>query len=201
MFADTFLSALMPADRFLLLAFYVMALTETPGPANMAFVAVSGSHSIAHTLPFLAGSLFGFTLTFCLAAAGLLAMLSGVPLLWQGLKIAYITYLAWLIATAPVPAAAPSPSPGADKDPGEGTTERQAAAPGFLHGFWIHPLNPKTYAMQIAAISQFTSPQHYGADATVIGLTFFFLGGAMNFCWVAGGRLLSYVVRTPRITA
>ncbi|PTW61310.1 threonine/homoserine/homoserine lactone efflux protein [Breoghania corrubedonensis] len=181
------LPALMPADRFGLLCLYVMALTGTPGPANMALVALSGTHGIARTVPFFLGTLAGFAMTYWLAALGLLALVAGLPLVWGALKIAciaYILYLAWLVATA---------------GPATPDVTSARAAPGFLRGFWIHPLNPKAYAMQVAAISQFTVPDRYGADALVIWLTFFLLGGAMNFCWMIGGRLLTRFMRMPRL--
>lgn len=177
------LPALMPVDAYLALCLYVMALTGTPGPANTAFLAVSSNFGIVRTLPFLLGTLMGFMMTYWLAVAGLLAVLTGLPLVWNALKIAclgYIIYLAWLIATAQPKA------PDAPKQ-----------IPGLLRGFWVHPLNPKAYAMQVAAVSQFVEPDRYAVDAAVIALTFLVLGGTMNFAWVVGGRLLSTVLSAP----
>ncbi|WP_321340091.1 LysE family translocator [Breoghania sp.] len=187
MFAEltAYLPSFMPADRYVLLCLFVIALTGTPGPGNMALAALGGTHGPARTVPFLAGTLAGFTTIFWLAAGGLLALISSVPVLRGALQIAciaYILYLAWVIASA-------RPSGGA------GTSVTKA--PGFLRGFCLHPLNPKAYAMQIAALSQFASPDHYLRDVSIISLTFLLLGGSINFCWALAGTLLAKLANAP----
>ncbi|AXS40253.1 LysE family translocator [Breoghania sp. L-A4] len=179
--------AIMSLDQYLLLCLYIIALTGTPGPANVAFLAYGSTYGVRRTVPFWLGTLFGFSMIYVLAVAGLLAIVTGLPWLWNALRVAclgYIVYLAWTIAMAsPRPVDAPMPA--------------DSRAPGFLRGFWVHPLNPKAYAMQIAAISQFVSPERYVADATTIAITFFCLGGAVNFGWIAGGRILARLANSP----
>lgn len=173
----------MPIDQFILLCLYVTALVGTPGPANLALLACGANFGARTTLPFLFGTLAGFHMIYVLTAAGLLALVTGVPLLWTVLRIAcvgYILYLAYTIATA-----RPHERSSASK------------APGFWRGFWIHPLNPKAYAMQVAGISQFVSPERYVGDAIILALTFLLLGGALNFGWACGGNLLSGLARNP----
>lgn len=173
----------MPLDQFVLLCLFVVALVGTPGPANLSLMASGLSFGARATLPFLFGTLAGFELIFVLNAAGLLALLQKAPLLWQALRlvcVAYIVYLAIVIVRA-------RPKSGAVAD----------NAPGFWRGFWLHPLNPKAYAMQVAGIAQFVSPERYVADAVVLALTFLLLGGSLNAGWMAGGRLLARLAGRP----
>ncbi len=180
--------ALMPGDQYVLLCLYVIALTGTPGPANMAFLACGSTYGVRRSVPFWIGTLVGFSVTFSLAVAGLLAVIVSMPWVWNTLRLAclaYILYLAWTIATAPPrPVSAPA--------------AEESRAPGFLRGFWVHPLNPKAYAMQITAISQFVSPDRYVTDAMTVALTFFCLGGAVNFGWLAGGGVVARLASNPR---
>ncbi|WP_321337567.1 LysE family translocator [Breoghania sp.] len=179
------LPSFMPAERYALLSLFILAASGTPGPGNMALAALGGTHGPTRTLPFLAGMLVGFTTTLWLAAAGLLALISSVPVLQGALQLAcfaYILYLAWIIAFA---------------RPGTVSGSAASRAPGFLRGLWVHPLNPKAYAMQIAALSQFAAPDHYLRDVSIISLTFVVLGGGANFCWAMAGTLMARLAGAP----
>lgn len=173
----------MPIETLFLLCIYVAVLTGTPGPGNLMLLACGTNFPVRRSLGFLAGTLAGFLSTFTLTAAGLLAVVISVPVLWDGLRIAcigYILYLAWVIAIAK------PKTPDAPKN-----------APGFWRGFFVHPLNPKAYAMQVAAISQFVTPERYTTDALTAAATFLIVGGSMNFSWLAGGKLLARLARNP----
>jgi threonine/homoserine/homoserine lactone efflux protein len=167
---------LMPAAQFGLLALFVAAMVGSPGPANMSLMANGLAFGARPALPFMAGTMSGFQLIFWLNVAGLFALLQSAPQVFQVLRWAcmgYILYLAWTILR----------SNGA----GGRAMER---VPGYLRGFWVHPLNPKAYAMQIAGISQFVSAERYFLDALVLSLTFLLLGGFLNGLWLfAGGWL------------
>ena len=52
--------------------------------------------------------------------------------------------------------------------------------------------------MQIAAISQFVSPERYLADALLVSLTFWVLGGILNGLWLLAGGRLRMAVRASR---
>ena len=170
---------MMPVEQFLLMCAFIFALVGTPGPANLTLMASGASSGVRAALPFLAGTLIGFLVIFTMNAAGLLAVVKAAPLAWNALRIAcmgYIVYLAIAILRA---------RPRADGGAGE--------APGFFRGLWLHPLNPKAYAMQVTGISQFVSPERYVADAAVLAAAFVLLGGLLNFGWLVGGSVIGKV--------
>lgn len=173
----------MPLETFFLLCLFVIVLTGTPGVGNLMLMACGTNFGVRRSLPFLLGTLMGFLTILTLTSAGLLAVVLSMPVLWNALRVAcigYILYLAWMIATA---------------KPKEAAAAEHA--PGFWRGYLVHPLNPKAYAMQVAAISQFVAPERYIGDVVTLALTFFFLGGACNAVWLGGGRLLAQLAARP----
>ncbi|NRG18398.1 LysE family translocator [Rhizobiales bacterium] len=174
----------MPLDQFILLCLFVVVLVGTPGPANMSLMACGLTFGVRGSLPYLLGTLAGRQVMFCANIAGLFALLQGAPVIWDGLRylcIAYIAWLAWKIVLS-------RPKSAEAKD-----------VPGFWRGFWVHPLNPKAYATQIAAIAQFVSPERYFSDVLILGLVIALLGGALNAGWLAGGNLLARITQNPRV--
>ena len=177
----------MPFEQFVLLFLFVTALVGTPGPANLSLLALGMRHGAIRTLPFLFGTLTGFQIILSLNALGLMALISTVPWLLDGLKVVclgYICYLAYGIAVSRPVAI------------GEAQTPAQRAG-DFVRGFWIHPLNPKAYAMQIAALTQFVRPGDGMMQFVVIAVTFIAWGGVLNFGWAAGGALFRDIANTP----
>ncbi|GGE77720.1 LysE family translocator [Stappia taiwanensis] len=166
---------LMPLTQFALLATFMAAMIGSPGPANMALVASGLAFGVRPVLPFMLGTMSGFQMIFWLNALGLFALLQSAPAVFQILRwlcIGYILYLAWLIVRA------------------RPKTTQAGAAPGFWRGFWVHPLNPKAYAMQVAALSQFVSADRFLSDAMVVSITSLLLGSVLNSLWLCGGSLM-----------
>ncbi len=177
----------MSIEQFTLLFLLVTALVGTPGPANMSLLASGVARGVLHTIPFLIGTMTGFQAILVLNAAGLFALVSTVPGLLTILKvlcIGYICYLAYSIVTSQPPSAQSAPT-------------RSQALSDFHKGFWIHPLNPKAYAMQISALTQFVSPDDNGIQFAIVALTFCIWGGTLNFLWSAGGAFFNRLADTP----
>ncbi|MHC5653881.1 LysE family translocator [Stappia sp.] len=168
--------SVMPLAQFALLGLFILAMVGSPGPANMALMASGLAFGARPALPFLLGTMSGFQIIFWLNVAGLYALLTSAPQVFAVLRWAcmgYILYLAWVVVRSP----AKGPS-GA------------ARVPGFPRGLIVHPLNPKAYAMQVAAISQFVSPARYLADALTVSLSFLCLGFVLNGLWLLCGSWL-----------
>lgn len=166
---------MMPLDHFALATLFVIALVGTPGPANMTIMATAANYGFRQTLILWTGTIVGFLAVYIVTTTGLMGVLQALPGVWTALRIlclGYILYLAFLIATA---------TPGAKK---------LDKAPGFIKGLFVHPLNPKAYAMQITGIAQFVTPERYVSDAIVLALIFVFVGGALNLTWGAFGAIL-----------
>ena len=163
------------------LALFVMAMVGSPGPANIALMGAGAAAGVRAALPFFAGVLSGFLLLAVVLAFGLSEILTRYPLLAQALTLIGTAYLGWLaykLWTA-------RPAVASEK------TE----VPGFLAGLPVHPLNPKAWAMLVAALSRFVEP---GPDATAQALLviagFVVFGAPLNMVWCAGGAMLSRVL-------
>ena len=176
----------MSLEQFALLVLFVVVLTGTPGPANLSLMASGLAVGALRTIPFLLGTMAGFQAIFLLNAAGLAAAVYLVPGLAIALKIAclaYIGWLAWSIATA---------------DPAKPREQRLATpAADFVRGLWLHPVNPKAYAMQVAALAQFASPRPSLLEVAILAATFIFAGGFMNYLWAAGGGAMGRIAQSP----
>ncbi len=173
----------MSLEHTLLLILFVAVAAGTPGPANLALIASGAQNGIRASVPFLVGTLVGFQAIFWLAACGALAVVASFPMLWTGLRyacMAYILYLAWHIAVAKI-----TPD------------QRDRNAPGFWRGAILHPLNPKAYAMQFAALAQFASPTHGIRDAVILSLLFLCLGGVLNAGWMCSGEFIRRLASRP----
>ena len=138
----------------------------TPGP-NMAFLAlISATKGRRHGFATTAGVALGLLIIGLLAAAGIGAIVTKNPLLFQILRwggIAYLLFLAWE----------------GWREAGESSPHRANAATGdltyFRHGLTVNLLNPKAALFYIAVLPTFLSSQK--ADWTeILGLTFFYVG-------------------------
>ncbi len=127
-------------------AFAVFAASQvgTPGPANMTLLATGARYGFRAVLPFVAGVVLGKQFVIWPVGFGLMELADRVPWLFIALKYAsaaYILWLAWKVANLRL-----SPQRSAD------------AAPGFVAGLIVHPLNPKAWAMIVAGFTNFVTP-------------------------------------------
>lgn len=162
-------------DELLGFALAGLALTGSPGPANLALAATGAAFGAHRGVVLSASIIAGVWAVMLLTATGLAAFLLGEPVLGPILKAAaalYMLYLAWRIATAP-------PSLGAGVVLGAG--------------------NPKAYAAMAALFSGFTlvraAPTHDAAlkMALVVGIMV-----AVNLLWLLLGAALTNAFRDPR---
>mgnify|MGYP002713084435 CR=1 FL=1 len=173
-------------EQFGVLFLMVTVLVGTPGPANLSLMAYGATVGAVRTLPFLVGTIAGFQAIFVLNALGMSGLLLLAPGLAVALKIAcgaYMTYLAWKIATsAPPQVSARAPMrPWAD----------------FIRGLWLHPLNPKAYAMQVAVLGQIAAGKPTLSQFVVMAVTFALWGGVLNFIWSSGGGFMGRLATAP----
>src|ERR1700742_2720583 len=86
-----------------------VGLLGSPGPAIAALIAVGRSRGFVGGLPYFAGLQFGLATAAGITAAGWFSLLAAFPSALRVMTIAataYLIYLAWKIASAPVGAAA-----------------------------------------------------------------------------------------------
>jgi threonine/homoserine/homoserine lactone efflux protein len=123
---------------------FAAAQIGTPGPANMALLATGARYGFRAALPFVAGVALGKQLIIWPIGFGLMQLADSVPGLFTALKYlsaAYILWLAWKVASLRL---SPEQSAG--------------AAPGFMAGLIVHPLNPKAWGMIVASFTNFVAP-------------------------------------------
>ncbi len=123
---------------FLAFAVFVIVMTGTPGPGNLTFLAIGASAGYRTAFPVIVASQIGSLPLKLSVAYGLGHVMAGggtVVTVFKVLSMAYMTYLAWRIVCLSV------------KPKGE------VALPSFWEGLLIHPLSPKTWAMNLVAFS------------------------------------------------
>jgi len=110
-----------------------VVLLGSPGPGIAALVAVGKAEGFARGLRFYGGLQVGLAVAAAVSAAGLFSAIQALPYAVTAMMVAataYLLYLAWRIATAPVGAGGPAAA-----------TVAATSAGGFLLGV----TNPKAY--------------------------------------------------------
>ncbi|MEO0486672.1 MAG: LysE family translocator [Pseudomonadota bacterium] len=146
------------------LTLYAASQVGTPGPANMALLATGARFGLGRSLPFVAGVVAGKQLIIWPMGFGLLELAERAPLVFEALKwasAAYICWLAWKVANMRLATGQPA-----------------AAAPGFVAGLAVHPLNPKAWAMITTAFTSFIPAGTPPIEATLM------VAGALAACQV-----------------
>jgi len=164
-----------------------LALAGSPGPANLSLAALGAAFGTRAGLAYQAGAVFGMLLVMLVTASGLAALLLALP----GVRLAalvlgggYIAWLAWRIATAPLP--------------GAGT--RPQRPPGFLGGCLLQLGNPKAYAAMAALFAGFVlQPGDPLRDALWKTLLLLAVIAVVTSAWLQFGRLLARLARRPRL--
>ena len=82
-----------------------LAVMGSPGPATISLVAVGSVFGVRHSLKYLIGIIVGTTVVLVAVATGITAALVALPAIGSvllGISAAYILWLAYHIATAPL---------------------------------------------------------------------------------------------------
>lgn len=158
----------------------------TPGPANMALMATGARFGLRAALPFVAGVALGKQLVIWPVGFGLMELADSAPWVFEVLKwacVAYICWLAWKIANLRI-------RPGGEAE----------AAPGFLAGLLVHPLNPKAWAMIVTGFTTFVEPGTPTLQATAtIAICLLSLQIILHPIWTfAGDRIATLVAGRPQ---
>ena len=152
----------MTLEQFIGFSVFAFVACVTPGPNNMLLTAVGGSRGIRRGLPTLMGVAFGFALMLFLVAIGVgrtvlaLEHFSGT-VRWVG--AAFLIWLAWNIASAPVANAGAS----------DNAVPRRRDGTGLVGAAFFQWVNPKAWLVCVGAISTYLSP---GEDLVVQATTF-----------------------------
>lgn len=161
-------------------------LMGSPGPATMSLAGIGVAFGIRRGLSYLGGILLGTFTVLVMIATGVTGLILAEPAAVRVLTVlaaAYILYLAWKIATAPVLSAA----------------DTTAAAPAFSSGLVLAIANPKAFAAIGAVYSGNTLVEGtflLDALAKIAALSLVIV--TVNSAWLVFGSSLSSVLSNPR---
>ena len=174
----------MPVEIIALIIFSV-AQIGTPGPANMALLAIGAGYGLRRALPFVAGVVVGKQLIIWPLGFGLMQLAASWPAVFLAMKYlsaAYIIYLAWRVANMRL-------KPGQNDGP----------PPGFVSGLIVHPLNPKAWGMITAAFTSFVVSGASTFSATLsIAIVLLLCQTVLHPLWAGAGQLIARTIQGTR---
>ncbi|WP_214510346.1 LysE family translocator [Pseudomonas brassicacearum] len=166
-------------DQLLPFALFAFVASITPGPTNILVLSHSSRFGLATTLPIILGACAAAALLVLLVGTGLgdvLARHATIQTLLSWAGIAWLSWMAWQIFSAPAQAIDPD-------RPVEGPRLGLAGAAG------LQLVNPKTWMMALAVVSVFAGAE---ADRTVrvlwLSLAFFAISIPCMTAWAYLGR-------------
>ena len=161
---------------------FAASQVATPGPANMALLATGARFGFRAALPFVAGVALGKQLIIWPIGFGLMSVADSVPMLFEVLKWASVTYICWLAWKVANLRLAP-----------DGASVEQA--PGFAAGLVVHPLNPKAWAMIVTGFTTFVEPGTPTLQATLtIAICLLACQVIFHPIWTFGGDQIARLV-------
>ncbi len=167
-------------------AFFIFAtiMVVTPGPANLVLMSSGARFGFYKSIPFVIGVTCGKLFLTIGLGLGFLSLIHSNQILINIIKIvgtAYICWLSWKILFLKL-----------DKN----NTDDQDHIPSLTNGLLVHPLNPKAWAMIIAAYTQFTSfgnvqvEMNWLTEVSIVVITFFSIQTISHSLWCWGGGLI-----------
>ena len=163
---------------------FATIMVITPGPANLLLMSAGAQHGFYKSVPFVIGVTCGKLFLTIGLGIGFLTLLNSNPILVSIIKVigtAYICWLSWKILFLSFQSTG---------------GEQNEKAPNFLNGLLVHPLNPKGWAMVIAAYTQFTSfgntytSSSWVLEVIIVAGTFFFIQSISHSIWCWSGSLI-----------
>ena len=129
--------------RTFLLAMVLIELT--PGPNMGWLAALSAQHGKRVGIMAVMGITFGLAIQVCAAAAGLSAVLSNFPIVYEFIRWAGVLFMLWLAREA-------------FADTGSTVPAKGLSEKGFKRGLVANLLNPKALMFYVVVVGQFARP-------------------------------------------
>jgi len=171
--------------EYLAIIAFAVTTCVTPGPNNAMIMASGLNYGIKRSMPHFLGITLGFPAMVLAVGLGIAQLFDVYPLLHVILKIAgaaYLSYLAYKIATAPV----------SESKESEGTPLTFIQAAAFQ---WV---NPKAWVLAVGATVTYTTQgTGYVLQVITIGLIFMIFGPPCIMLWLWGGASLKSLMQNP----
>lgn len=172
--------------EYLAIIFFAVVTCVTPGPNNTMIMTSGLNYGLRRSMPHFLGIVLGFPVMVLAVGLGLATLFEQYPLLHTLLKVAgaaYLSYLAYKIASAPVSKL--------NETAGNPFTFLQAAA--FQ---WV---NPKAWVLAVGATATYTVVgMNYGVQVLIIALIFLFFGAPCIMLWLWFGASLKNLLQKPQ---
>ncbi|MDZ5431805.1 LysE family translocator [Pseudomonas fluorescens] len=169
---------------FLLFAFVA---SITPGPTNILVLSNSARFGMAATVPIIVGACASAAILVLLVGMGAGSSLSSRPVVqtaMQWVGVAWLSYLAWQIFSAPAIAV---------------TSQKTTARLGAWGAASLQWINPKTWMMALAVVSVFAGTgEDRLAHVLYLSLAFFLISLPCLGVWGLLGAGSSRWLRSPR---
>lgn len=170
-------------ETFLSFALFTIIATLSPGGATTLATASGVRFGYQRSVPLMLGIAAGLAILSTAGATGLAALMAALPALQLAIKVAgtvYLVWLAWQIWGAGRPQSA------------QQDNQRPI---GFVSGVALLLLNPKGWAMTMAAAASFAA---LASDpfvlAAIMAATFAIAALTSLSLWCLGGALLSQLL-------
>jgi len=164
---------------------FVISTCVTPGPNNTLIMASGLNYGVRRSLRHFFGITLGFPAMVVAVGLGIAGLFEQFPILHVILKVAgaaYLSYLAWRIAAAPVSEF--------NETKGKPFTFLQAAA--FQ---WV---NPKAWVLAVGATVTYTViSDSYVFQVFTIALFFLVFGSPCTMLWLWFGASLKNILQKP----
>ncbi len=170
------------------LAAFAFVSSITPGPNNLMLMASGTNFGVVRTIPHMLGVGIGFTLMIVLVGAGIIQIFDAVPVSYMILKIgsvAYLSFLAWKIATA------------APIDHSAGPKTDGAKPMSFIQAALFQWVNPKAWAMALTAVSAYTTRAEPVVSLLMVALIFGLVNLPSVSAWTVLGSQLRRFMGDP----
>lgn len=174
---------------------FAFVTSATPGPNNLMLLASGANFGFKRTIPHMLGIGCGMILLLLVTLMGLGEIFARLPAAQTALKVvgvAYLLWLAWKIASAPV---ADTSTDNASTIQPTTTAQPmrwwQAAAFQFV--------NPKAWMMALGAVSSFTlAGEQYWLSGLVLMVVFFFVNVPSVSMWAGFGVVIQQFLSSAR---
>jgi threonine/homoserine/homoserine lactone efflux protein len=175
----------MTIETYTAFVLFAIVMTGTPGIGNLTMMGIGQTTGFRSALPFLCGATVGMISLNVLVSLGLGGLFMASPSAAWVLKIVgmgYIFYLAWKLLHMQL---------------SEARTGRRFT---FLEGVFVHPLNPKSWAMSVVGFSQIADPSvPLSRQMVVFFVTFMVFQVSFHSLWGWAGSVILRTLKSKSI--
>ena len=170
---------------------FCFVMSVVPGPNSTIVFSAGLNYGFLKTVPYMIGAAGSISLMFAAVAWGIMEIFNAFPAAYGYLRyvgMAYILYLAWKIAAAPVQ----------EKNNPEGGSAL-GRCPTFLNGVLLQWVNPMIWMLAVAGVAICVVSSNPWLSLLILCVTFFVMCILGLMAWSYGGNLSGRFIRSSRV--